>query len=524
MTYVNYRSIITSMDNGELKNSMADLASLEKRPWKNRKKIKEIKSSIQAAQAEGSIDPRTTFIVQALQTETLYTPKYNNYPDYPSMVNESYDMHMNSSKFGGELFGALVGSRVSFIGGEGVSVTSDNPKVQAWARKWLKANKLHGERHIRFLETGELEGKNLLVLNPTPTPPRWVNNGEGYISVTSIPWKNMGYTVERDPSNNDIIKSIKYKEKGDSGKERTISEKKAVYVQLGGTDYNTNETVNHMHRILTAVKNASRALYDMRRVGNLFGFPKKVFHVDMSMPGAQQIIKGIANHYEGKDVPPNEAYIGGANFSYQSPGRGGMETLLEDLKASMRIISINTGLPIHFLAWPELMSNRATAENLLELINNKTKSDRLIWEAAYEELLIKAREMTIDDLGVARAGIEPGDLESFLSAEIQVKLPLATMSQLKQIVEVWLALLSESVVSMETLRNMVPGIDPALEKKLVKKEKEENIKNAQRTINQSGNTNNENPSQPAGAENDDRRDQSPGSPGDVQTDPGNVNS
>lgn len=513
------------MEYEQLQNIKADLASLEKHPRKNRDKINYMKGQIQAAEQEAAINPRTTLVVQQIQTDTVYTPKYNNYPDYPSMVQESYDMFLNKSKFGGEIYGALVDSRVAFTGGEGVSVTSDNKKVQKWARGWIKANKLDGVRNIRFLETGELEGKNLVVLNKTMKPPRWLNQGKPYVSATAIPWGNCNYNVKRNDKNSDIIESITYKEKGAQGAEKTISADTAVYVQLGGTDSEYNNTVNGMLRSLTASKNASRALYDLRRVGNLFGFPKQIYKVDLSKPGAQQTIKTIENHFKAGPVPPNEAYIGGAEFNYGSPGRGGVETLLEDLKAAFRILSLNTGLPIHFLAWPELMSNRATAENLLELINNKTKTPRLIWEDSYTEMLYKARVMTIDDIGPSAAGIEAGEIEAFLNADIQVKLPLATMSQLQQIVNVWMAILDVKGISMETFRNMLPGIDPALEKKLVKKEKEENIKDAQRTINQQpGNTGNENTGEPPGAQDDVRGNQLPGSNGDVPANMENGNS
>ena len=141
--------------------------------------------------------------------------------------------------------------------------------------------------------------------------------------------------------------------------------------------------------------------------------------------------------------------------------------LLKDMLASLKAIATTTGVPIHWLSWPELMSNRATAENLLEVVNIATKSSRLIWEESLEDLIWKAMRHSVD------AGIESANI----MGDFQIKLPLVSLNNLKAIMDVWLPLVGD-VISMATFRNMLPGIDPETEQKLIEAERKKKAENS----------------------------------------------
>jgi hypothetical protein len=129
-------------------------------------------------------------------------------------------------------------------------------------------------------------------------------------------------------------------------------------------------------------------------------------------------------------------------------------------------ISTNMKIPIHYLSHPEMLSNRATAENLLEVVNAGILQPRLIIEEALTELVKKAMVIGIER-GVKGAVNDPDGF--------QIKLNFATLSLLKQIAEVWMPLAEAEYVSRLSVMSRLPGINVNKELKQLKKEKEERM-------------------------------------------------
>jgi hypothetical protein len=109
------------------------------------------------------------------------------------------------------------------------------------------------------------------------------------------------------------------------------------------------------------------------------------------------------------------------------------------------------------------MSNRATAENMLEMVNAGTIQERLLYEEGFTDLINKARIMAID----------AGFTDNKILGEFEVKLSFASLATLKQIVEIWIPLMQADVVSMFGVQNRLPGIDPGKENRLIEKERKE---------------------------------------------------
>lgn len=433
---------------------------LNKKPFVNRREIKKIKSQIQAFE-EGGKDVMSTYIT-AVTASTGVVDK-NNYRTYPAMVNAAYNMFESRSEYGSEIFRGVVETRIALVGGEGLSVIAKNEKTQDWIDSFLKINKLAGSRLLNHIQTGELEGRDLLLLNLGKY------NGKPYVAVSNFSWFKNNYSVEKIDTY-DGIKEIKYKkvDKDGNTKEVSLPLDRTIYVQIGGTDMYPNEPVGRIHCILTDCENFSRAKYDLRKNGFLFGRVTPTWKMDYQDPGSSAESAAIKNALNSFEWEPGAGYAGTAEFNYKTPGSGAHDLLLSDMLTSLRNIATTTGIPIHFLSHPELMSNRATAENLLEMVNLSTKRDRLCWEESWTETIEKAMNYAVD------SGMETSEI----LGEFEVKLPLISLATLKNLIEVWFPLVGD-VVSMGTFRNMLPGIDPSQEKKNIEAEKKEAVKKAQ---------------------------------------------
>jgi len=440
---INKAKKIYSMRLQAMNNQKGFIDSIRNIPEKNR-----LKKKIHAM-TEAERDVTTTYITNT-QTVNEVVDK-NNYRKYHEQVKFCYDAYSGDIDYGSEILRGVVQTKVAFTGGEGLSIFAEKKTTQKYIDKFLEYNKLNGSRLIKMLEIGELEGKNLICLEKD------VKNE--IMKARSFSWYTNQYKVTCNGLDTDDIKSIMYKRE-DEEQERSIRTDASVYVRLGGTDYDVDHTSTDMHCVLTDMENFSRAKYDLRKNNHLFAKLTPFFKTE-NQEGANSINNSIGDG----EWEIGQGYAGTADFSLVGPGTGALEALKGEMELALKNIAATTGIPIHWLGWPELMSNRATAENLLEVVNAATKKRRLLWEEGIKELIKKSMILAIDN------GFEDNNI----LGDFQVKLPLISLANLKMIADIWIPLMDLGVISMSTLRNKLPEINPSEEKKLVEKEKQENM-------------------------------------------------
>lgn len=440
-----------------IRNYKRRLAYLEARPWRPGK-----------GGQERALTRRITALEEAQRdiTNTSVTKRgsanpvadKNNYRTYSSQVEGAYRMYDGLSDYGGEVVSSVVDIRCAFIAGEGVSFYSKNKAKTEFVRAFLKRNKLNGSRLLSAVQMGELEGRALFVMAPA----KGGEKVKGQVDARLLSWYATKYEVKRDARDYEALTSIKYRP--DADKEAVdVPVDRSVYVKLGGCSHNSEDTPTKIGKVLTQCENASRAAYDLRKNTHLFG---RVFpYWNTNDPAGATFIN---NALKDKSLEIGDGYAGPAKLGFIEPSGGAADAVIKDLLLAMRFIASMTGVPIHWLAWPELMSNRATAENLLEVVNAATKRERLVWQECLSELLEKAMMVAVN------AGADA----AIMKDDFDLRLPLISMASLQQLVDVWLPLWQDKLVSTFTLRNMIPGVDPEDEEEQVEAEKEEAAKDS----------------------------------------------
>lgn len=445
----------------EIEFKKANLQFMKQKPIKNFFKIKKTQRDLQALEEAGRDILNTAITNSILAAGEV---DRNNYMTYDSQVTQLYKMGEARTEYGGELAGGIIDTLVAFIAGEGISYTAENKALEEYIKTFIEKNKLNGSRLLNMIEIGVYEGKNLVILKP--------DKEKKYVKARSFSYHVNKYKVSYNDQDKDEITEIKYKPKKEGIKsvdDKTISPKSAVFVRLGGTERNFNETPTKLHRIVTQIENCSRAYYDLRTNTHVFG--KYMPYWDTSGLGASAntAAKSINNDLQGKNWKIGYGYAGPAKFSIIEPSGNASEAIIKDFLLGLKIVSAATGIPIHWLAWPELMSNRATADNMLEIIKAQTAKERLIWEEAFHDMIKKSIELAVND-GIAD--------NSILGKEFKITLDFATIALLEQVQKIWIPLMDADIVSMATTRTKIPGIDSQYEKKQIQKEKEENMKNS----------------------------------------------
>ena len=299
--------------------------------------FKTIKKLFRIQAIEGGIDVLNTAITDSNITQK--TIRKNNFQTYESQIQAIYQMFNGTSDYGADLMRVLIETRVALICGEGINIHAKG-KTAKFIEKFIKDNQLNGYRLLSMVQSGEMEGKQLLVLLPD----------EKTIKVRQFSWYVNRYTIQTNKSDNDDIISITYRD--DNDKLHSISIDKSVYVKLGGSEDKVNDTFPRIGTVLTQIENYDRALYDLRSNNHLFSKLTPYWKTE-----TQAEAKAINNAVNGGEWELGKGYAGTGDFSIVGPPLGALESIKGEMSLNLKLISSTAGVPVHWLGWTDLMSN-----------------------------------------------------------------------------------------------------------------------------------------------------------------------
>ena len=393
----------------------------------------------------------------------------NSFQDYDSQVLAIYRRYNNLEPYGCTQTRSVIDWRATQIAGNGVNAKSKDKTTNDFIQDFLKRNQLSGRKFWEWARDAEMEGKALLTLIPK------TKNGNFTIEAKNIPWVRWGYDIKT--AANDVDEYIKavYEKDRNGGKPVELSPDQFVYVKISGAtadrnSYHVNKTPPRIANVLWHIDNIDVALSDLRCNNRLFNAPKLVAETqdELSANTLRNNLFGASSAGETKaslESDVGEFYIIAGRMYYAEPSGQAVTSLTTEVNTLAKIISGATGIPIHYLGFTDLMSNRATAEDLAELVNTTTSHERESWKPAIKELLSKACEMHSKKTGVIY------DTDS-----IEVSIPVVMMQQINQIANVYLPLYDAKIITRETVQERVPGIDPEIEQKRMQVEEKKKQK------------------------------------------------
>lgn len=409
---------------------------------RDKRKLKRTIKIIQASHPEGLAG---NVILESMLTGqrvgTSVPGTINAFATYDSQVSETYRKYNAETDFGNQQTRAIVDLRTAFIAGEGLTVSADNEATAKWIEQFINFNRLSDTSFVNAVKGSEMSGQSLFVLKGS----EWIDD-TFFIKAMRIPYSTKRPFRPRFTDNifKDTVKDIQIKNREGSWVSLGLSN--FVYIRTGGDDVNEHGPTTKVGTVLTDIENYDRAIRDMRRNNHIFAriTPNWKTKTDTETSSLE---KSIAD----KHWKIGEAVIGQAEFQYVTPGQGAHQNLNTELVATIKTISSVTGIPVHWLGYVDLMSNRSTADSLYELIKNGTINERTEWEKAFYDMIVKAQNMYIDlgGLGLPR-----------LDFDFQVHLPLIDFSNFLERVRALSLALGDRAISMDDYRGALPGIDP----------------------------------------------------------------
>lgn len=366
----------------------------------------------------------------------------NNYPNYSGQVRASYRKYNGEDDFGCQQLRAVADIRTSFIAGDGLSVSSEEPKTREWLEEFMKCNRMFSSRFFDLVLGTELTGKSLVFLKARP--------GEMPKTVR-VPWTvdESWSVVLSDKWDPESIAGVMIKTKG--GEERRLPIENFVYFRIGGDDVSVNKTTTRIGVVLGEFENYDRALKDLRLNNHVAARITPNLETESNKETEEAI-----RTFQNTRWKIGRMRIGTGKFTYVTPTTGAADNLKAEAATALKTISATTGIPVHWVGWADLMNNRATADSLYETINNATIRERAILSDGFKDLLIKAQEVYIDN---------GGTMISVVDSDIKVSIPVVDRSKFLELVRGLSLAYGDEAISMEDYRSALPAIDPMATKR-----------------------------------------------------------
>jgi len=407
-------------------------------------------------------------VLSLLDATTTY--QSNLYPSYQSAVTEINRKYIGTADWGVLQTGSIIDLRAAFIVGDGVIITDKEPREEPsaeleWVEEFFKYNDLDREVVQEFAKEAEIEGKIALKLAVEEDKEEDEEVDEKdkkwKVSVRFISWLDKKYKVIPNPLDYLDYQKLKWDKTGQHEGE-TLDAKEFVYKKFGGRIMNPNEAAPKIMKCLPQIEGFDKALWDWRNINHIFAGP--VLYAKC-VDGAE--VKLMLAAFDDKNFKLRKILAGTAEMSFIKLDVGGVDSLENEIANLAKVISGTTGVPVHWLGFVDLMSNRATAEDLINMINGATTKERQTWIGAYEEVIQKAIVMWNN---AAEKGM--GKDRQLDPDKIKVDIPIITKMHYDRLEKIFLPAVIAGKISDEAFLAMIPGLDVTAEMER-KKEKEE---------------------------------------------------
>lgn len=347
----------------------------------------------------------------------------NTYRSYSAQVAETYRKYNGQAEWGSSQTRTVVDTRAAFIAGEGVSISTNDEVFAQWVKTFLKDSRLSGSRFFSLVMFTEMAGKVALSLN---------RRTGTYPSIDLIGNKVKGGRLEQI-------------------NEAELDPARSVIIKTGGDGTDSDEPTTRVGLVLTECESYDRALKDLRRA-NYYG--ARITPTWKTDNDAETTALTASLQKTGWKV--GQGFIGKAVLGFATPGTGATDNLARELAAAAKTISSVTAVPVHWLGHTDLMSNRATADDLYQTISNGTSRERVLIAEGLYELIVKAQGMYIDAGGTDIMAV---------NRDFTVTIPSVDYGRFESMVRGLSLAYGDKIISADDYRAFIPGIDPLETKK-----------------------------------------------------------
>jgi len=347
-----------------------------------------------------------------------------------------------------------------------------------YIRAFLDENNINQGNALKFAQDANLQGGIAFKLQWTANPAvdvkpvqqvagQIVPTETGKVKMTYLPWFETKWFIIPADSESNLCPpfKLKYKQLTLKINDTSIEWIGGDYAELEEKNFvflNINDQLGkhigmpRLGVILTTLEELSEDLSDWRVLNKLFAHPTPHFKCNNAAEVSQ-----INTYLKNTGWRVGTALATTGEFKLISPQGTEVTYLEQGIITKIKIVSGATGINPHFMGFPDLLSNRSTADSMGEPTEVVTAGEIGLWEKFYESLFDKVIDLRNENNagGVAlRRGI--------------VKPKLVPMSdrQWEQLKSFWLEALKNGGISLETFLAQIPKLDVKSELNKIRKE------------------------------------------------------
>ena len=370
-------------------------------------------------------------------------------------------MFKGEARLGNEVVGSVTGFHAALQFGQGIVVTDNgleegagpdgedrhSDEFEAW-QEFMDVNDYSEHRLIRLAVSGELDGQILLRLMPDEK----VNT----VRAWTVPLLNTRYRVEfSNPW--EASRAILFEDDTKRDTEELLPHE-FVFTRFRGVEDGTYGIPRGM-RVIERFESLSAGIEDWRKINRIYASPTPVFSAKDNA-GMQRMKTQI----NGMNWKIGKAFLKLVDDAFELIGLTGSEheSLRSEIVMNAQLISAATGVPVHHLGFPELMSNRSVADSDMEPALKEAELAHVQYVGFFEELKEKVFAMLNVMHGRRASNAYDPDM-------IEIGFPSARKGDIGDSIKAWLPARVAGEISRETFHTKI-GLDPAEEAKRLEDE------------------------------------------------------
>jgi hypothetical protein len=241
------------------------------------------------------------------------------------------------------------------------------------------------------------------------------------------------------------------------GKKQTILNDFATLMKFNAR-INDKYGTSDFGGVLHVLDNLSKGLEQWYSMNWLFAHPTPFFKTENMQDG-----KDLTDYLVDQKWKLGQFFAGPADMDLKS-GAGDSGSIKEKLTMDARIVTAKLGVPIQFMGFPDLMSNRATAVNTMEPVEAVSLAEQKVWKTGFQDMFDKAIALYNSRVPLGDRFLTPGLIEPVL--------PFITANQLKMLIDLYLPAWIDGALSLETLLARIPDVKAREELERLAAEKE----------------------------------------------------
>ena len=318
---------------------------------------------------------------------------------------------------------------------------------------FIDYNDLNEEMGLLLAAEGELSGQVLL---------RWSwDDNDKHVKIYVVPLLETKYQVRYVDDDYTTIDHVVL-HPGEEGQDKIPGEE-CVFIKFRGT-INGSYGVSTVMPCVDHCEDIDKARADLRKINHLFAAPTPVFRMkDADRVNKMDTLIKAQNWKIGQGL----VLLEGEEAAFMEIGTDGSDLLIKEIQLLMQEVSAVTDVPVHFLGYPDLLSNRSTSESMFEAPIKRAMAEQRTWMGGFEELLEKILPLYTVNRKESRV---------YIPDSVSIVFPPVRTGNLADIIGAWLPARVSKQVSHRTFLKEIGIEEPDRELEQIAQEAESEVR------------------------------------------------